>query len=495
MALLDEFVIRYLSDTGALDRDMDASGKKSDDLNKKLSNTDDTAKKLGANLGNMAKLALGALTAALGASTLVGNAIQRAQDVVAIDQTAQALGESVGQVDAFGRAMETMGLDAQGARDSLTDMGESIGEAMQDIESGRAKTFKALGVSLRDINGESITASEGILRLADAVQDMDRSAAVFRIKELGITDNRMVEAILTGREALEGMIESQKAQGVITRENVEQARRFTSAMHMLRSTTSNASAGLSAALLPALTKVVEWLTTVIRFMGENRTAVVTFFGVIAAVVAGVYLPAMIAAASATLAATWPLIAIGAAVVAIAAAFALAADDIMAFVNGGESFIGLMFERFPMVEAIVFSIIDAFNLLGVGVQRIFDGIVQNFQWMIGLITAGVESITGVIGKVSGAISSVGGFLGIGGGESDNLAVANTALASAQSSPLNAMSSNAISNSSNVRDTSVTVGEIKIETQSTDAKGIASDINTELGSQLRDLDAEFSSGVAR
>lgn len=493
MALLDEFLIRWVSDTGALDRDLDTSGKKSDELNKKLTDTEGVAKRVGQNLATLASGALAGIAAAIGASSLVQNAIARAEDIVAIDQTAQALGVAVGEVDAFGKAMENMGLDAQGARDSLTDMGESIGEAMQDIESGRAKTFTALGISLKDVNGQAINAQEGIFRLADAVQGLDRSAAVFRIKELGITDNRMVEAILRGRSELERMIGIQKEQGVITREQVEQARRYTETMNQFRASTRSVSDGIAQALIPALTTIVEWLTVIVRWVGENRNFIIGFFAAVAGIVTALYLPAMIAAAAATIAATWPILAMIAAVVAIAAAFALAYDDIMAFVQGNDSFIGQIFEKFPAVEAAVFAVIDAFRFMGTVVAGVWEGIIASVRFAVNFVTAAISQIVEGIGKAGEIGMKIAAFFGLGGGE--GVAAANTQLASAENSPLNSVTSNAISNSSNVRESTVAIGQITVESQATDAKGVAADIGSELGSQMADLNSEFSSGVER
>ncbi len=112
------------------------------------------------------------------------------QTVEQIRNTSEALGVAIEDVDAFGKAIERMGGDAQGARDSLTDMAESIGEALQDVESGRAKTFKALGISLKDVDGQAKNAVQGMVELAGAVVGLGREQAVFQIKELGITDER-----------------------------------------------------------------------------------------------------------------------------------------------------------------------------------------------------------------------------------------------------------------------------------------------------------------
>ena len=61
----------------------------------------------------------------------------------------------------------------------------------------------------------------------------------------------------------------------------------------------------------------------------------------------------------------------------------------------------------------------------------------------------------------------------------------------------MTSSAISNTvaSTNRETNVQVGEVVVNTQATDAEGIARDVGGSLNEQLAQVDAEFSTGVAR
>ena len=482
-------------------------------------------------------------------------------ELEALGRTADALDMPVEDVDAFSRAMVTMGGDAQGARDSLVDMAESMGEALQDAESARADVYAKLGISLRDANGEAINATEGILRLADAVQGMSQEEAIFRIKELGITDNRTVEMVLKGRKELERMLATQKEQSGVTKESVESARRYTEAMNGLKNAAGSAGQGLMAAIIPALTAMVEWLSQGLQWASVHKDMLIGFFGALAAVIAAVYLPAMLSAAAATLAATWPMIAIGAAIAAVAGAFALAYDDVMNFIDGNDSLIGQIFDRFPAVEAAVMGIVgalkqawegikefggavfeavsplaDAFgglfgavgslfsaflDLLGAGAGKIaqllgvdiggafqglgsivgavMDGMVSVIKAAVGIITSTLSAVSGAISKVSGAVSAVASFVGLGGDDdpSADVAAGQAAIQSANASPLNATTSNAISNSvaSTNRETNVQVGEVVVNTQATDAEGIARDVGGSLNEQLAQVDAEFSTGVAR
>lgn len=485
--ILDVFTILFEADTSRARDGVDDARKSTEDLVEEMLSGEKAAEKLGGSIKDMAKNALGALGAALAVSSMIGGAIGRAEDIAAIERTSNAIGLAIEDVDAFGQAMERLGGDAQGARDSLTDMAESIGEALQDVESGRAKAFDALGVSLRDVGGDSIGAIEGMLRLSDAVQGMSQGEAVFRIKELGITDNRTVEAILKGRKELERLMAVQKAANPLTKEQAERAKQLNEAMGGWRNSVKGAASQFFDMLIPALTKAIEWLTVIVDWAGEHKDFVVGFFGAIAAVVAAIYLPAMIAAAAATLAATWPILAIGVAIVAAAAAFALIYDDIMNFIDGNDSMIGQIFEKYPMIKEIVFGLIDAFKQMGSAVGAVFEFIGAMWKLQFDFIMQGVEMI-------KSGLASVGSFFGIGGDV--DVSGANAQMAAASANPMNAVSSNAISNTANNnKETNVQVGQVTVQTQATDSQGISQAIGGDLSAQLKNLEAETATGVDR
>ena len=419
MGLLDELLIRIVSDSSGVDRGIDESRKKADKLTDSLFDTEKAAQKTSSTLTGFAAKALGALTAALSVGSLISGAIERAGEIKQLTQTADSLGVAVDSLDAFGKAAEQAGGDAQGARDSLTDMAEKIGEAFSDTESGAAKAFKAIGVSVTDGSGKAKDAISGFLDLASAVEGMDRSTAVFKIKELGITDNKSVEMILKGRKELERMLAVQKEQGVVTKEVAERAAKLTDTMAALKGSFASAGNGVLDSLIPALTKVFEWLKIVVDWAGEHKDLIVGFFIAIGAVVAAVYLPAMIAAAAATIAATWPLIAIGAAIAVAAAAFALIYDDIMNFIDGNDSFIGQIFEKYPMVQAIVMQIIDIFKFmfdtLVTGAKQIGDFVTAGFLQVVAGIKFAIDYLSEAYGSISGFVdASVKAFQSMGEG---------------------------------------------------------------------------------
>lgn len=499
-----------------------------------------------------------------------------AEEVNTLSQSAEALELPVEDVDAFGKVITSMGGDAQGARDSLMDMSESIGEALQDTSSGKADVFKSLNISLKDMRGESIGAMEGIYRLSDAVQGMSKEEAVFRIKEVGITDNKIVESILKGRKELEELTKKQKENGVVTKELALQSQKYKEVTGGLKTVFSSVMMSIMNSALPALTKVLSWVQTFVKFCQENKNLLIGFFSAIGLAVALYYVPPMLAAASATLAATWPIIAIIAIIALLAMAFAIVYDDIMNFIDGNDSMIGRILEKYPRLKIVILALWETFKklfeylkvIVGVvadivvaGWELMASGLKAYVKFLINCISviagwgksfAGVfttvtdavvgafewmwEQVEKIIGWVNTGLDAVKNgwksakeFFGFGDDEeitvnqnverkvNDNgeieyaipqeksqttqqppvrhsIAQANAQLDAIANNAMNPITSQAISNQSNVKNESnVSIGEIKVETQATDAQGVASGLSNALQDEIANVNQQHSSGL--
>ncbi|KOQ17589.1 tail protein, partial [Achromobacter xylosoxidans] len=253
------------------------------------------------------------------------------------------------------------------ARDSLTDMAESIGEALQDMDSGRAKAFKALKISLKDTEGNAKNAVQGMLELAGAVEGMGREQAVFKIKELGITDNRTVELLLKGRQEVERMLRVQKEQGVVTKEAAERVRVYSETLAKLRQSIGVATSGIVDWILPAITWFIDKLDSVVKWMNRHDTFVKGFFIGLTTILTAMFLPAVVSATAAVWALIAPFLAVAAPIAAVVALFALLYDDVMNFLDGNDSLIGQISEKYPIV--------------GETVKAMAQAVKDAFQWIV------------------------------------------------------------------------------------------------------------------
>ncbi|EFF76103.1 phage tail tape measure protein [Achromobacter piechaudii] len=538
MALLDALTYIIDADNSKLNKEIDKSEKKTDEFGKSMLTAEGRAGLMEQKIKGAFTRIGAAILATVAASKALETFNNHVQTVEQIRNTSEALGVAIEDVDAFGKAIERMGGDAQGARDSLTDMAESIGEALQDVESGRAKTFKALGISLKDVNGNAKNAVLGMVELAGAVEGMGREQAVFRIKELGITDNRSVELLLKGRQEVERMLRVQKEQGVVTKESAERVRVYSESLAKLKQSAGVATSGIVDWILPAVTWFIEKLDAVVSWMNRHDTFVKGFFIGLATILTAMFLPAVISATAAVWALIAPFLAVAAPIAAVVALFALLYDDVMNFLDGNDSLIGQISEKYPIVgetvkamaEAVVAAFewvkaaltgayesvkvfasgaVNAFATMGKSIGAIFQGVV-------GVVKSAWAYISGVFDSVSSVISKIGKWLGFGGGDdiqvtastvskgvsdaeakaAENMKAAQTQLDQAAANPMNSVTSSAISNASNTHtETNVQVGQVTVQTQATDAQGISQSIGGGLKDELKNLQADSASGVKR
>ncbi|EHK65999.1 phage tail tape measure protein [Achromobacter arsenitoxydans] len=396
MALLDALTYIIDADNSKLNKEIDKSEQKTDEFGKSMLTAEGRAGLMEQKIKGAFTRIGAAILATVAASKALETFNNHVQTVEQIRNTSEALGVAIEDVDAFGRTIVRMGGDAQGARDSLTDMAESIGEALQDVESGRAKTFKALGISLKDVNGQAKNAVQGMVELAGAVEGMGREEAVFRIKELGITDNRTVELLLKGRQEVERMLRVQKQQGGVTKESAERAKAYSEAMAKFRDSTDKASSGIVDWILPAVTWFIEKLDAVVSWMNRHDTFVKGFFIGLTTILMAMFLPAVVSATAAVWALIAPFLAVAAPIAAVVALFALLYDDVMNFLDGNESLIGQISEKYPIV--------------GQTVRAMAEAVMEAFRWVVDAIASTWESIKDFPDKVAGAFTTMGASVG-------------------------------------------------------------------------------------
>ena len=260
-------------------------------------------------------------------------------------------------------------------------------------------------------------------------------------------------------------------------------------------------------IAPAITWLIDKFTIVIDWMNKHQAFVIGFFGAIAVVVSTLYLPAMIKAGIATLAATWPILLIATAIGIAATAIALLVDDIYEWINGGDSLIGQLIsfeDAMNLVNSAIDFLVDGFNggieaIKNFGnsfmevVTNVKDGVVEKFNFIKEFIQNVLATVFGAIDKVKGAFDGIKNFFGFGGGDA-NLELANKTITDIQANPLNKTSSQQISNLSNSKnEQNIGIGEININTQATNSSEISSDIKSDLENQLQNLKAESYSGI--
>lgn len=352
MSILETFFILFKTDADQAAKDIGKVDDASDKAAAGLVKMDVATEAVSASFRSMAAAIAGPILALASAGSMLSIAVARAAEVRELDQFSSKLNASVADVDAFQRSVKGMGGETAAALDSLSKIAEKVNEAFSDAESGARKDFKAWGLAFKDAKGNALGASDAMLELAKNLEGVSRAEALARIKKLGIEDAASIDLLLRGRAALEEKIRAEKDLGVVTKEQAENVRRYYGELGRAQNALTSIGNQILTTLIPVMIKGTQVLADFAGWVSKNGTLVAGFFIGVAGVLTAVYLPAITAAATATLAATWPFIAVGAAIAAVGAIVALVYEDIVMFLNGQPSLIGKLAEKYEWVAAVI-----------------------------------------------------------------------------------------------------------------------------------------------
>lgn len=491
-------------------------------------------------LGGVSLAGLAGAAAGAGAAFLsLGAIIEHTGDILERVKAAEAVGVDISQYDALSKAFQANGVDADGFRDSVIDLNEAMGEALSDGDSGKAKSFKDLGVSLKGANGQAKEVDKVLLELSGKLAGMSKQQATFQIKALGITDNAVIAAMLKGNDALQKQIDLQKESGVLTLKDAENAKALAAAQNELHSIMGSIADKITTAVTPVLIIWFEAMAKIVKWMENHKGFLVGFFGIMAAAA----VPALAAIAAAAWAAILPFTPF----IAAAVALGLAVDDLWNYFSGGESVIGDLAARFPALKELldetgeevkwlvdqfklfatdpekyiktlddtlnafwrgivytaqtgidnfIAKCVEGWNNLGTDTKKIFQ---ELWDWIINLFS----NLGNIIGDsindaASSAWNSAKSWVGLGTDDNPQselgatAGAANGALAGAAAMPIITSSAGKVSN---VNQTSqVTIEKVEVQTQATDANGISVGIANGLSDHLQGTAQQFDDGVS-
>ncbi len=540
-------------------------------LQKELSETGSKYQEAGSSVAGFATKALGAVGIVMSIGTIFAESVSRSQEIETLDKLGKQIGVATADVDAFSGAIAELGGSRESAQADLSAMAKSFGNTKDSMEK--------------------------VLQTADKVQGMSFDKAKKTLEGMGVSDEKTIELMIKGRKELERTMGIQKEYSGISKESIESSIKFNSAMEKFQQSSGLLKNSFLEMVIPALSKGLEWLTKLVTFCKENKHLVVGFFTAVATILLGKYIYAMKLASISTWTTLFPIIAIIAVIALLAAAFAIVYDDIMNFIDGNDSMIGRILEKYPRLKVVILALWETFKklfeYLKVIVGVVADIVVAGWDLMasglkayvkyllscISVIAGWGKSFTGVFNTVSDAVvsafewmweqvekiigwvntglnavkngwKSAKEFFGFGGDEAEikitsddasnylsalsakrnqvasagidtseidkeiielkkqldngldaskiiaDVEEANKRLMMASHDAMNPITSQAISNQSNVKNESnVSIGEIKVETQATDAQGMASGVKDALQDQLADFNQQNSTGVAK
>jgi len=504
--ILDSFFLLFEADASKLNKGLDESDKRAKQTTQQVKDLDAAAYKMGERLGGAIRTFGGALLGFVAARQLMASFNDAVMQADQIDETAKALGLATEELSVYSDAVKEAGGSQEGFVGSLNALNTALA-TMETTGKSKATPFlKEMGINLEAVANKGKTAFDFLPQIADAFATMGRQESIAMGKKIGF-DMGTIMMLQGGRRELEALIKKHKELGVITEKQGEIAADYNDSLDDFRHTLRTTWLSMSEVILPVVTRVMNAFTSLVTWARENHHFITGVFLAIGAVIGKMLLPMMIRLAVATAVAFAPYLLIGAVIAGVAAAFALLYDDIMNFLEGNDSLIGQLLEKFPMLAQVFYIIgavarevagviASAFELAGAGILAMWDHIATRVKALWEYVKTFAAFVGGIASKLGGALMShqfaaPDSAPGVAAGVSAGQAL----LRGAAASPINSQTSSSITNRrGGDRTSSVKIDKVEVNTPATDGAGIAKSIGGALSSQMSQVSANFDDGVA-
>lgn len=507
--VLETFFILFQSDAEEVKEGAEEAEKTTDKLDKKLKETDVSAKKAGDSFQKLAKRAVKALTPILGLAAIKHVAVNFAANALAADDLSRTIGVNIESLQAWQGAAERVGGDASALASSMGSLNDKMLEMRRTGGGEAAAVFYHLGVSIRDSEGKFKTADKMLLSLADKFQGLSRERAMRLGEKLGL-DEGTITLLQKGGKGVEELLARQKELGLYSKRDAEESRKFKNAMADLFKSFDAVAAVAMRVLIPVFTSISEGITKAAGSVRKHENLITGFFVALSIIMGVLAIKTGIAFA--------PFFAMAAVILAVSAAFAILYDDIVNFMDGNDSLIGKIAKDYPFVGDLVRGIVSAFKGLweiakAVGLLLVNSVESPTKAWMQFKATVMpiLEQFFGFLSKIGDKLK---GLLNFGPFKklfkmeetadvtitnalppdiAANVAASKTAIAQT-GTPLASASGEALAGGRNVSNsTTLNVGTLEVNTQATDADGIATGISGALESELQAAAEQFDDGV--
>ena len=409
MSILDSFFFILRADTTDAVRGLNRAGQGFDDLRDGASDASrdvsSDVSRMGGNVARAAEaagvavkgfgdelrdLAKDAAIAATGGYTVAAmwERIQRLSDTAT---NARSLNIPIEQYDTLQKVLLSAGYEAEETRDLFVDLAEAVGEGAGDAESQRAKTFKELGVALKDGNGNIINATTALQSLSSAVDGLSPEKAIFMLRQLGINDPKLLTLLTQGNAEMKKRIELVRSYGVMNESQAKAAMELQTSQQRLMVNLASIGESVARGILPVIAATFKALNAIIDYVNEHRIAFSIFFGAASSVITLALLPSiwsLVSAtgawAAATVIATWPWLALAAAVAAVA----LVAEDVYLYFTDptASTVTGELVKKFPELGKVLTEVRDQILWMRDAFIEVKDGALQTFDDLVNYINS-------------------------------------------------------------------------------------------------------------
>lgn len=559
--VLDVFKIIFEGDASQVEEEAEVGRAAAASMAQQIYNAGTSAGEAGEKFKTMVKGAAGLIGVGLSLGAITHQLMEMAESYDKLDKLASRFRTTADAVDEFLDVSGVLGVSEEAAVGGLTALDRAIGDTALGL--GRAKVvFEEIGVKALDASGRMRPATEVMEDLAAKLKGMERGKAIAVMERLGL-DPGLMKVFNADLGAISGRLQQiDEAAGFDFNVTVKRSKEFMSAMkgmkmelEYIKTFLEKVFESWGGGALPYATRAIKNIAGVIRtittYLMDHKNFLTGVFIEMGIAIAVYLLPAMYSAAAAAIATIAPFLLIGAVVALVGGLLAVAYDDIMTFMEGGDSMVGRAAQKWPIVGDIVRGIVayfrmlgdiatavlnllvdlfddpikalhtfkaaiaaaigefigtipgaaEAFDAMGTSVMDVWNSIADTIRAAIATVIGAIDTVVGAYTKAKNAVggvvddikSGVDSALDVFGG-TPAMAGAG-AIAGANAAPVNSMSSSAISNSkTSTKSTTVSVGKVEVQTQATDADGISKSIGDSLGAQLRQAADHHDDGIS-
>lgn len=331
---------------------------------------------------------------------------------IQLGNASRALGVNVEQLDAWDNAIQRTGGTAEGFQGSLRSLADHFHTTAK-------------------------VAMQALPQLADVFSHINRYSAFTYGKSIGL-DEPTILLLQQGRREVESVLKKQKELGVVTQQQIEISRNYNNSLVDLKHAFRTLFNEIAIPALPGIQKLFETITKGVEYLTRHKDVVIGFLTTIAATVGIITLGLIIAGG-------WISVFIGG-ILLVASVIGLLYEDTKRYFNGQSSMLGDAIEKWK----------HYFNVLDEGWKEVTQDIVDYLN-KFALTRAAVD------------------FFKQSSSNFQNASQGKSLFELASQTPLNSQTSNSVLNSSLFnRNFTINSMPIRIETQATDAEGIAASI---------------------
>lgn len=434
MSLLETFFLKFESEG-------------MDKISAETEGTTQKADKMGNSFVQNGNKIIKALAPIVGLAALVNRTMNFTSSAEEMSYLAQNTGMAVEKFQALAIAAENYGGSAEGIAGSLQGLNTNL-QNMKFGKGGGGVEEAALtyGINLYGENGLA-TADELLMNVAKRFETLNQTQQIDLGQRLGL-DEGTIRLLQTGVANVQKELERGRKYSLFSEEDVENSRKFERTMRDIKLGLAQIFGVVARSLLPAFSRFGDKTSSFIDYILQHQSAIKAFFTALATVMG-------VLAVKSTLA-LLPILAI----IAACAAIAVIVEDFMAWLNGEDSFFGKLFgDPEPFKQAVKATL-----------DWIESAIGHLWDWITGktLLNWGKKLLNGDNKEP----------------QTLDMADAKRKLELTQSPwasiPQGSVSTNYANNSQSVR-----VDNVTINTQATDAQGIADSFSGSLQTTMQGM----------